>query len=576
MRRSFAALFLLVGSLGVVAQGEITPVAGQQDASPHAGRKADLAGNPCPGAELEEVEGRIPRDELGTLADPGSRLGLLIQAGLPAGVTLSQGVATPVMSDPADAGAAKWFVLYPLTYHGVPISKCSDAFGVVSAKGNMQYIRKRSVPLSVDAREPIVPAETAIAVTRQRAQEDFGPVDLQVSPPELEVWVEPSLVGRLAWTLTIRSTSRTDPKARRYWVAAVGQPQVLQAENLISFGHSGTVSGTIWEASPFKPFSTSKRPVSEVEVTRVPGGTMQVAGLDGRYSYLDGGGMATITSTLAGPRCVVNNEAGAEMVAKGSGVSGSPIDLIFLALPSEELKLAQASAYFWTNATYQFARSILDRLPPALVAKLPVNVNLAGACSAFFESEPLSINFFVAGCICPNTAYSDVVAHEYGHAVDYWHGGKSDNPYSEGFSDAIALLLTRQSCYGRDFFGPGTCFREANAVDMWPPDVFNEDDHAQGKRYAQFVWQLVQQLQKTFSEAESFRLARSLVLAAAASDPSNIPDAVKLSFVADDTDGKLANGTPHCRELVAAAESRKIPVPASLPVGGRCRARLLG
>jgi len=52
------------------------------------------------------------------------------------------------------------------------------------------------------------------------------PLELKESQPELEIWVEPSLSGRLAWTLKIESTSLTDPKSRRYWVAAVGRPQI--------------------------------------------------------------------------------------------------------------------------------------------------------------------------------------------------------------------------------------------------------------------------------------------------------------------------------------------------------------
>ena len=58
------------------------------------------------------------------------------------------------------------------------------------------------------------------------------------------------------------------------------------------------------------------------------------------------------------------------------------------------------------------------------------------------------------------------------------------------------------------------------------------------------------------------------MLGAAAANPHNIPDAVRLSFVVDDTDGDLTNGTPHFRALAAAADSRHIPRPPDPLVGG--------
>jgi len=577
MRRRSLALLVLAGWFLAWPAPPGLSQTDPNDGSPLTGRNVENQLYPdasrWPGGELEKGKGKIPPEELDSrvLADPGSKLGRLLRVGLPAGLTLSEGAATWVMADSAAAeevgvrGAEKWFVVYPFNYRGVRVAKYSDAFAVVGAEGDVLYVRKRNVPVSVDASVPTVSAEAALAVARQRARETFGPIELEESQPKLEIWVEPSLSGRLAWTLTIESTSLADPKARRYWVAAVGQPQVLQVEDLVYFGHFGTVRAEIWESTPQSRTSILSLP--EVQLTRDPGGAMQATGLDGRYSYPDGTGTATITSSLVGRLCVVHNVAGCEMVAKNSGSPGSPIDLIFSASTApRDLQRAQTSAYFWTNASYQFVRSILDSLPASLYEKLPVNANLPGSCDAFFKATDLGVstNFYVAGCRCPNTAYSDVIVHEYGHAVDHWRGEIDDAPYSEGFSDAMAILLTRQPCFGRAFFGEGTCYREANAVDMWPPSIIREGNHAQGKRYAQFVWQLVQQLRKTLTEDTSFRLAQHLVLAAAASDPSGIPDAVKLSFIADDNDGDLTNGTPHCKELAAAANSRTIPLPPSL------------
>ena len=78
--------------------------------------------------------------------------------------------------------------------------------------------------------------------------------------------------------------------------------------------------------------------------------------------------------------------------------------------------------------------------------------------------------------------------------------------------------------------------------------------HAIGRRYAGFTWELVDQLKNTYSDDGAFDLAKRLVMAAALANPSNIPDAVRLSILADDDDGDLGTCSPHQRELEAAAE----------------------
>ena len=65
------------------------------------------------------------------------------------------------------------------------------------------------------------------------------------------------------------------------------------------------------------------------------------------------------------------------------------------------------------------------------------------------------------------------------------------------------------------------------------------------------------------NETAALDAATHLVLGAAAGNPANIPDAVLLSFIVDDDDGNLANGTPHFRAIAAAADAR-CPVEAVL------------
>lgn len=441
----------------------------------------------------------------------------------------------------------KWFVRNGVEYQGIPLAKFSDVLTIVGANGEAQYVRQRNLPLKVDATSSTVTSEQAVELAKQ----DAG-IELAADEAKLEIWVDPELNGHLTWTLTLKSPSLTDPKALRYWVAAVGEPKILYRENQIFHTHQGRATGTLWSASPLQ--GTENRPLGDLRVMRSDGAT-QVTNKYGLYGFTTGSGTATIQTTLSGPNSVVQNQAGSTLNRNKDGTPDNPIPLNFGASTDEEL--AQVTAFYWTNVARNLARTGFDPNLP----DLPTNVNIAGLCNAFWNGS--SINFYRAGGGCPNTAYADVVLHEYGHGVDARQGGILDGGYSEGFGDALAILGTRQSCLGRDFFGAGTCLRPATDVILWPPAP-GDGVHAIGRRYAGFTWELIQQLKNTYSEDGAYQIAADLVLAAAAANPANVPDAVRLSFIADDDDGNLSNGTPHFAELAAAADSRNIPRPAGL------------
>jgi hypothetical protein len=525
---------------------------------------------------------QLPRAALERPSAVGFGAAAVVQADLPEGLTLGPGTSVLVAEeatqraafgrrevDPmeeeleiADAAPAvsqdtrKWFVLYPLSYNGVAVAKSSDVLAVIRLDGELLYQRKRNLPSEVNDTQPTITKEAAVAVAREDAGSTFAAGEPVISDPRLEVWVDPELKGHLAWAFSIVSSSLENPAGRQYWVSAVGEATVLHAENTIYHTHFGTASGLLWTGSPLG--STANRVLSDLTVNRTgAGGGSVVTASDGRYGYALGTGLATLQAKIAGPSCVVQDLAGPVLNVSQSGTPDGAVDLNFGA--SSPLEIAQVSAFHWTNEAYHFAQGVLA------FQNLPTRVNINSSCNAFWDGS--SINFFRAGASCPNTAYVDVVCHEYGHGIDHWLGGIVDGGYSEGFGDAVALLITRQPCVGRDFFGAGTCLRDATQVNLWPPAA-GEGVHSIGKRYGQFTWQLVLELQKTYSVDESFAIAKRLILAAAAGNPSNIPDAVQLSFIADDNDGNLSNGSPHFKELAAAADSRKIPRPPD-PVMGR-------
>jgi hypothetical protein len=521
---------------------------------------------------------------------------------LPPGFGLRGGAATPVMIagdaplDPAFAAfapaeappQAKWFAEYSLDYEGIPVSKHASVLVVTDLEGEIRYLRRRGVPSAVTETVPTISPRDAVLSALDEAGSDFVPDPRRENAPRLEIWVSPEDTGHLAWTFVLAwaETGRAD--RRRYWVAATETPAILNWESTVYSAfpapldrvhgdpsgewsrpeHSGRINAPVWTASP--RHGTSVRPLSWIRVQRdgVPGfGFTNEAG---EFHLAGGGGPATVRARPEGPFAVVQNAAGQGLEASGLVDSGGFVELAFSGASEEAL--AQLSAFHWVNRAYEFSRPVLATLSDRPFADLLVRVNdvlvvgdQAFGCTAMFDESPQHLIFLRAGRgiqdeECPNTAYQDLVFHEYGHAVDYWRGGTQDAGYSEGFGDALAILATRQPCFGRDLLGPGTCRRDATDVDMWPP-ADGEPGWERGKRYAQFVWELVRELQQLHPDEDAFEIATQLVLAAAAGNPSTIPDAVRLSFIANETNEQPSEKGPYCQALANAAESRGIPNP---------------
>ena len=450
----------------------------------------------------------------------------------------------------------------------------------------------------------------------------------------------------LAWALTVRSTSKSEPFMRRYWVSASQPGRILDFEDLIfhaqqppapdrapalnpfgSFlsadtsrpkvtitdwpapgqggqrqhtaapttpgrapagtptrsggGHtavfngtvSGTVTGSMWESSPYSAVVT--RPLSGVEITVIrASGLSSVAYSDGsgRYNVSGVNGLATVNCTLSGPSCKINNEAAKDDVNKFSSRVGrnGTIDIDFLAGPSDEYKLAQNSGYYAVDHAFEFVKGFLPDRPTKL-PRITTNVNIDSSCNAYYDRGDTSLNFFRSFAAtgnsneksCPNTAYRDVIYHEYGHAVDDELGGILDGAYSEGFGDCLSILITHSPLVGTDFYGPGQNLRDARKVYLWSK-VKDSEIHEAGQAYSGFCWELTRQLQRTYGEAQAYEIATQLIMGAAAQNPKDIPDAVRLSFFLDGKlfPGSRAGESRHAAQLRAAAQSRQLPIPS--------------
>jgi hypothetical protein len=441
--------------------------------------------------------------------------------------------------------------------------------------------------------------------------------------PRLEIWLDATQKkGQLTWSFGVLSSDLRHPFLRHYWVAARGVPQIVHFEDQIYYhccsaaahtpgapgrlelglprldgfrlpaladdaprsayaealvqaptagraafqGTQGVVTGMVWTVSSFR--KTESRPLAGVEVTLVRPGPTRKATTDsqGRYAFPGVTGPVQVRATLAGPFAQIVNDQGpgAKVLAVSASGTGT-VNLSFTA--TKEFELSQITAFYGVNQAHEFVK---DYLPAKLtkLAKVPTHVNINQTCNAFWQRKTHTLNFFRSqpgGC--GNTAYPDVIYHEYGHGVDDELGGILDTGLSEGFGDSLAVLMTRGPVIGTDFFGAGKNLRNASEVHPWPQVKGSGDPHVIGQAYNGFTWQLTRELLKLYkNEDQAFAVAKQLVLGAAALNPRNIPDAVRLSFLVD---AKLnpvtGQRSRHFEQLRAAAVSRQIPLPTDLP-----------
>jgi hypothetical protein len=304
---------------------------------------------------------------------------------------------------------------------------------IVGGDNRLLVSRRRGLPTAVDGTTPSVSSEAALSAARQAGGPTLSDASTQQTKPALEVWIDDAQSGHLAWTFTLSGGSPSNPDVRRFWVAAIAEPRVLFWESEVYHTHHGLVTENIWTASSAAGAPTGNRSVADLQVTRNTDGLHATTGADGRYGYTTGSGNAQITALLQGPFAAVQNQAGPNLQVMQSGGITNSIDLNFGA--SAEAELAQTSAFYWTNFAHELAQ---PALAGAALKNLPVKTNINATCNAFWDGS--SLNFFRSGGGCPNTAYSDVVMHEFGHGVDASNGGIVDGGYSEGFGDSLAVL----------------------------------------------------------------------------------------------------------------------------------------
>jgi hypothetical protein len=222
---------------------------------------------------------------------------------------------------------------------------------------------------------------------------------------------------------------------------------------------------------------------------------------------------------------------------------------------------AHTTAAYWTDRTNEWARSILGNSGQmASISNIGVTVNISSTCNAYYTGN--STNFYQAGGGCANTAFSSVIAHEWGHGLDSQYGGIANSNaegLSEGWGDIIGMYQLDSPLLGSGFQSPGQALRNGNNSRIWP--YSSSSPHGAGQVWMGWAWRFREALRATLGTGLAISLTDNLVLGSIVADATTREQAVLEVFIADDNDGNLLNGTPHYNELASASVQKGIPYP---------------
>ncbi len=395
-----------------------------------------------------------------------------------------------------------------------------------------------------------------------------GADTLHIGLPELVIQPSATLRrdSRRVWRI---EAADQDPSVPRAWSAVIDAASgaILEVRDEIrNIDVLGEVRALVTPAN--RPDVTTNPPVEQwipgVEVG-ITGGASVLTDEDGSFSIPHGGtGSVLVTSILEGNWVRVLNSAGPNLVALASVTPPGPLTLNFNPVTDQHLQ-AQVNGFVYTNMSHDFFRDRTTGIP-GIDVQIPCHVNIfpfPDFCNAFFSPVGQSLHFIAGGAGCVNSAYSSVIAHEYGHfVVDRL--GLSQGAFGEGFGDVVSMLMFDDPRIGREFSGPGTVVRDPSTADVQYP-CFGPI-HSCGQLLGGVWWDIREEFGDSLGlngleEARQLFSDWSLFTTGDPTTSSATPTTAVEVLIVDDDDGILANGTPHFDEICAAFGAHSIVCP---------------
>jgi len=293
--------------------------------------------------------------------------------------------------------------------------------------------------------------------------------------------------------------------------------------------------------------------------------------LDGDTAYADSDGnfiipyvgddSIIVESSVRGQWFRVFNHSGNDTILQQSAAPSESVLFEHNQL-NEEYTRAEVNAYVYSNKIRDYVLTFNPAYPTLQQNEIALYVNRSDyPCpgTGWFDAGDRSISYCRAGSIYPNTAWSSVIYHEYGHLlVDA--AGSGQHQYGEGMSDAMSVLLLDNPNIAVGYYGP--CDLELRTGDNYMIYPCDGAPHTCGQVISGCVWstrnKLISSYPTTYREIISNLAINAILLhTGAVITPQITIDYLTL----DDDDADLGNGTPHWKEICAGFGAHNMDCP---------------
>jgi hypothetical protein len=412
--------------------------------------------------------------------------------------------------------------------------------------------------------------DAGVAASQAFAQFHSAPV---MDTPRYVIWAgldEDVQAPRLAveFTATAGGSFNLNNYEKMQFVVDADSGAILYQENLI---YHGTVTGQVNEyvTTDFRADVCSAEVVRGMPYAKVVvGSTTFYADVNGAFSATyTGTANVTVAPTLSGKFFRVNDQSIALGTVPSQSVSnGGSATFLFNASPTVPTT-AQTNAYEIANRARDVVLAAAPSYPTISgqsgASNFPINTNIADTCNAYYDGG--SINFYSAGGGCNNTAFGDVVAHEYGHHM-VQSGGSGQGQYGEGMGDCLGVCVTDISALGVGFQSCSSGIRNANNTCQYSSSscsTCGSEIHACGQLISGCVWSLRNAFASTYPSDYRTRLQKLVVNSVPLhAGSSTIQNDITIDYLTlNDDNGNIGDGTPDYNAIAAAFNAHGLTAP---------------
>ncbi|HVP12989.1 MAG TPA: hypothetical protein VMV94_17575 [Phycisphaerae bacterium] len=420
---------------------------------------------------------------------------------LPTTPILPSGNTLPLMYEP-ETGTYRFTLIYHTQYRdGIPVFrsgvrtlvKNEAGYPLVWAGSSLK--RLGQFHPDTTPRSAVDPATVAPEMTSFTAVEPviWAGIEDKPATPVQAVTFEANNDG----------SGESAPRRWLYVVDAATGELLYKENRIVKTDVIGSVHGmatTIPKSDTCNPEVDTPMKYAKVSI----GSTVAYTDTSGNFTIPNGGTSAvTVTSEVSGHYFTLNTMVGSLETLTTTVTPPGPATFVHNFNNTVEAIRAQTNAYVQANVVRDVVLTYNPSYPTiSTQTNFPIYVNRSDLyCpgNAWYDPTAVTLNFCASGTSggvsYPNTAYSNVVHHEYGHHLCQTAGAGQDQ-YGEGVGDSMAVCICDDPILGYGF--EGNCSAGIRTADNTMQYPCTSDIHTCAQLLSGCIWSTRNQLQAAF------------------------------------------------------------------------------